>query len=84
MTPPTIISIPSDHNTKAHRIYELMKTILRTNSQLHEFALKSHTRILPFWSPDINSVCKTYRRMRSIKYKRTEKLKPITLNGEDG
>ena len=37
--------------------YTIKEFITRTNSQLHEFAVKSHTRIFPFWSPEISSVC---------------------------
>lgn len=39
-----------------------LKTELQlTSSQLHELAAKSHTRMFPFWSPDISSFWKVKR-----------------------
>lgn len=32
----------------------------RTSSQLHALAVRSQTRMFPFWSPDINSFCRKH------------------------
>lgn len=51
-------NIPICQRQKGTTAYCKYSTFEHTNSQLHEFAVRSHTRILPFWSPDISSVCK--------------------------